>query len=150
LTAGSRAIPPYNPLRAPQLLLGCAAGAIPIAQYRNVATATTRPSWGEPYIQTRRRCPARHATDPRAVPSPHRSSLNRTADLDDPDIIVQHVDPPECRDTGADHGRDIVGPRLSEQHAFFGQGIDLNISLRLTHPCLYMGIATEMTKNSEG
>jgi hypothetical protein len=35
--------------------------------------------------------------------------LDGTADLDDPHIVVQHVDPPECRDTGADHGRDVVG-----------------------------------------
>jgi hypothetical protein len=37
--------------------------------------------------------------------------LDRTADFDDPDIVVQHVDPTERRDAGVDHGSDVVGTR---------------------------------------
>ena len=37
--------------------------------------------------------------------------LDGTADLDDTDIIVQHIDAAEGGDTTADHGRDIVGTR---------------------------------------
>src|SRR6516164_3903607 len=36
---------------------------------------------------------------------------NRTADVDDPDIGVQHIDPAECGDAGVDHGGDVFGNR---------------------------------------
>src|SRR6516164_6857798 len=37
--------------------------------------------------------------------------LDRTAYFDDPDIVVQHVDPAECRHAGVDHGGDVFGKR---------------------------------------
>src|SRR6516162_256691 len=37
--------------------------------------------------------------------------LDRTAYFDDPDIVVQHVDPAECRHAGVDHGGNVMGKR---------------------------------------
>ena len=43
--------------------------------------------------------------------------LDRAADFDDPNVVVQDVDPAECRDAGIDHGSDVGGERdVSRDH----------------------------------
>jgi hypothetical protein len=61
--------------------------------------------------------------------------LDGTADLDETDIIVQHIDPAECRYTGTDHGGDVGGTRHvggeSLTHAAFAVDDALGLERRV-------------------
>jgi hypothetical protein len=69
------------------------------------------------------------------TPSPALlGGLDRAADFDDPDIVVQHVDPAERRDAGTDYASAVVGTRHIPSDCLADAALRFNHSLGLEGP----------------